>query len=218
MARHVTFAIALMVATLGAPPTSMAAATATDALRPVVDKVLRVLDDSAMKGEPRTVERRAALRSVMETAIDFPEASRRALALHWRTRTPAEREEFTALFRDLVTYSYIRMMEPYAGEKVQFVGETEADGSVTVQTRILRLRGDPVPVDYRMHRRGSRWLVYDVAVEGVSLVATYRAQFNTIIQTSSYEELVRRLRVRVAELGEAPSASIRSAPRPRPAQ
>jgi phospholipid transport system substrate-binding protein len=201
------------VALVGVLPASVLAGAATDELRPSIDKVLRILDDPELKGEAKTGARRAELRSVMESAIDFPEAARRALATHWRTRTDAEREEFTLLFKDLVTYSYIRLMEPHAGETVQIVGEAHADGTTTVLTRIQRRQGEPVPVDYRMHLRGSRWLIYDVLVEGVSLVGNYRVQFNTIIQTGSYPELVRRMRARVAELRQAPAASNRTAPR-----
>jgi phospholipid transport system substrate-binding protein len=148
----------------------------------------------------------------MEGAIDFPEAARRALAVHWRARTEAEREEFVGLFKDLVTYSYIRLMEPYAGETVQIVGESQTNGTTTVLTRIQRRQGEPVPVDYRMHLRGPRWLIYDVVVEGVSLVGNYRVQFNTIIQTASYGELIRRVRARVAALTQAPAAGISTVP------
>ena len=188
------------------------AAGAVDELRPAIDKVLRILADPELKGEERTRERRAALRAAMEKAIDFPEAARRALALHWRTRTDGERDEFVTLFKNLVVHSYIRLMEPYAGESVQIVGETPSEGTTTVLTRVHRRQGEPVPVDYRMHPRGNRWLIYDVIVEGVSLVGNYRGQFNTIIQTSSYEELVRRIRARVAELDHTPAAAIRTLP------
>lgn len=201
-----------VVALTGAPPAGAGAGGATDELRPAIDKVVRILDDPALRGEARTSERRAALGSVLASAIDFPEAARRALATHWRQRTDAEREEFTGLFKDLVTYSYIRLMEPYAGETVQIVGESQTDSMTTVLTRIQRRHGDPVPVDYRMHLRGTRWLIYDVVVEGVSLVGNYRVQFNTIIQTGSYGELVHRMRARLAELRQAPAASIRTLP------
>ena len=207
-----TVIAALLVALVGALPDVATAGGATDELRPAIDKVLRILDDPTLKGEAKTRERRAALRGVMESAIDFPEAARRALAVHWRTRTEAEREEFVGLFKELVTYSYIRLMEPYAGETAQIVGESPTNGTTTVLTRIQRRQGEPIPVDYRMHIPARRWLIYDVVVEGVSLVANYRGQFNSIIQTSSYGELVRRLRARVAALDEAPAAGIRSVP------
>lgn len=77
--------------------------------------------------------------------------------MHWRARTEAEREEFVGLFKQVVTSSYIRTIEPYAGEKVQFVGESDSDGTTTVLTRILRRQGDAIPVDYRMHARATQW-------------------------------------------------------------
>ncbi len=196
---------ALALLLIGAAPGPAVAGGATDALRPAIDHVRRILDDPALKGPARTPERRAALRGVLEGVIDFPEASRRALAVHWRDRTDAERAEFVALFKDLVTYSYIVKIEPYAGEPVVFTGESEHDGMTTVLTRIQTRQGT-IPVDYRMHVRDGRWLVYDVLVEGVSLVGNYRAQFNSIIQTSSFAELVRRMKVRLTELAAASPA------------
>lgn len=210
---RILIAVSLVLVLVGALPAGAGTGgAASDELRPAIDKVLRVLDDPALRGEAKTSERRAALRGVMENAIDFPEAARRALAAHWRMRSEAEREEFIGIFKDLVTYSYIRLMEPYAGETVQIVGESPTNGTATVLTRIQRRQGEPVPIDYRMHVRGTRWLIYDVLVEGVSLVGNYRVQFHTIIQTSSYEELVRRMRARVAELRPTPAAGIRTLP------
>jgi phospholipid transport system substrate-binding protein len=186
------------------------ASGAVDELRLATDKVLSILADADLKGEARAGARHAALRGVMENAIDFPKAARRALALHWRARTDAEREEFVALFKDLVTYSYIRLMETYTGVTVRIAGEPQAEGeTITIVTRIHHRRGDPVPVDYRMHLRGTRWLIDDVVVSGVSLVGNYRVQFNTIIQTTSFEELIRRMRARVMELNQPPAAAAR---------
>ena len=196
---------ALVLLLIGAAPGRAVAGGATDALRPAIEHVRLILDDSALKGPARTPERRAALRAAIEGMIDFPEAARRALAVHWRDRTEAERAEFVSLFKDLVTYSYILKVEPYAGEAVVFAGESQHDGMTTVLTRIQSRQG-PIPVDYRMHVRDGRWLVYDVLVEGVSLVGNYRAQFNSIIQTSSFAELIRRMKVRLTELAAASPA------------
>ena len=140
--RKTLIAASLVLALVGALPDRAGAGGATDELRPAIDKVLRILDDPALKGEAKTRERRAALRSVMESAIDFPEAARRALAAHWRARTEAEREEFVGLFKDLVTYSYIRLMEPYAGETVQIVGESPRH-STTCGVSARMVRTDP---------------------------------------------------------------------------
>lgn len=207
-------ALALLLL-VGAAPGQVAAGPATDTLRPVIDQVRLILDDPRLKGPARTSERRAALRTAFERVVDFPEASRRALAVHWRNRTEAERAEFTGLFKELVTYSYIVKVEPYAGETVVFVGESEQDGTTTVLTKVQTRQG-AVPVDYRMHAVDGRWLVYDVLVEGVSLVGNYRAQFNTIVQTSSFAELIRRMKARVDELSTAPTSAAAVTPRGRP--
>jgi phospholipid transport system substrate-binding protein len=206
-------AAALVASLVGSWPNAGHAAGAADELRPAIDRVLRILADPELKGDDKARERRAALGAVIESAIDFPEAARRALARHWRARTDAERDEFVALFKHLVVHSYIRMMEPYAGETVQVTGESQGDDVTTVLTRIYRRHGEPVPVDYRMHRKGKRWLVYDVLVERVSLVGNYRVQFDSIVQSASYDELVRRVRARVAELDHAPAAAVTTAPR-----
>jgi len=96
-----------------------------------------------------------------------------------------EREEVTRLYADLLERSYIGKIEMYSGEKIQFLGDTIDGDQATVRTRLVIKQGTDIPVDYRMHRLpGDRWLTYDVSIEGVSLVANYRAQFNKIIQTS----------------------------------
>ena len=105
-----------------------------------------------------------------------------------------EREEFVQLFADLLERSYISKIELYGGEKVDYVGETIDGDQATIKTKITTKQGTEIPIDYRMLKRGDKWLVYDVIIEGVSLVANYRAQFNKIIVTSSYAELVKKMR------------------------
>ena len=204
---HLVAALAIALVSITGSPGAATAGPATEALRPAVDRVLRILSDESLKGPAQAPARRRALREVMEGVIDFPEAARRALALHWQARSEAERAEFVALFKDLVTYSYIVTMEAYAGQTVAFAGETESDGIVMVHTKVEARQGPPASLEYRMHQREGRWLVYDVTVEGVSLVANYRAQFNTIVRSSSYAELLRRIRARVAELTAPPGTS-----------
>lgn len=191
-------------------PRPATAGPAIDTLRPAIDQVLRILGDPALRGVEHARERQAALRAVMETVVDFSEAGRRALSVHWAARSEAEREEFVMLFKDLVTSSYIVTIEGSTGQRVAYVGEAEHEGITTVLTRLERRQGSPTTVEYRMHQRESRWLVYDVIVEGVSLVANYRTQFNTIIRTSSYTELIRRMRERVAELTAPPALTSRT--------
>ena len=147
------------------------------------------------------------MRKVADEIFDFAATARRALGRHWAARTPQEREEFVKLFGDLLERSYISKIELYGGEKIQYVSDRIDGETALVQSKLLTKTGSEVPIEYRMLRKGDRWLVYDVVIEGVSLVANYRTQFNKIIQTSSYQELVKKMKTRQEELGA--SASLR---------
>ena len=184
--------IAVNGASAGAP---------TDQLRSAVDSVLATLSDPEMKKEAKTAERRRRIRAAANEIFDFPEISRRALATHWQARTPAERQEFAALFSDLLESSYISKIESYSGEKIQYLAETNEGNLAIVRTRIVGKQGIETSVDYRMLLQDGRWRAYDVTIEGVSLVANYRAQFNSIIQRSGYADLIARLK---AKQGDRP--------------
>jgi phospholipid transport system substrate-binding protein len=184
----------------------------TDQLRGRIDRVLRVLEDPELKQEARILDRRAAVRTIANEIFDFRGLSQRALARHWQGRTPAERDEFVQLFADLLERSYIGKIETYTGgERVQYTGESVDGDQATVRTKIITKGGTEIPVDYRMQRAGERWLVYDVSIEGVSLIANYRAQFNRIIQQSSFKELVGQLAARKDEALAADSGSSKRA-------
>jgi phospholipid transport system substrate-binding protein len=188
---------ALVVGVSSAPA---AAGVPTDQLKGAVERVLKTLDDPSLKGQGRLGERRAAVRRIANEIFDFGEIAKRSMARHWQPLSEAQRTEFVGLFADLLERSYISKIETYGGEKIQYTAE-RADGEfATVSTRIVTKNGTEVPVDYRMIKRSDRWLVYDVSIEGVSLVSNYRTQFNKIIQTTSYNELVSKLRNKQDEL------------------
>ena len=174
----------------------------TDQLRQRVDEVVKVVDDPALSG--KTAARHAAVRKIAEDVFDYPATAQRALGVHWNARTPQEREEFTQLFADLLDRAYIGKIDLYQGEKVGYAGETVVGDQATVKTRIVTKRGSEVPVDYRMHDKNGRWLVYDVVIEGVSLTSNYRTQFNKVVQTESYPSLVQKLRAKETEPAASP--------------
>jgi phospholipid transport system substrate-binding protein len=184
-----------LVACLVALPAAAAwAGIPTDQLRGAIDRVVKTLDNPTLKGDGKVVERRAAVRKIANDIFDFGEIARRSLGRHWPGRTDAEHEEFVGLFADLLERSYISKIDTYGGEKIAYTGErTEGDISV-VSTKIISKSGTEVPIDYRLLKKGDRWLVYDVSIEGVSLVSNYRTQFNKIIQTSSYAELIKKMK------------------------
>jgi phospholipid transport system substrate-binding protein len=158
----------------------------TDQLKAQIDRVLKTLEDPELKKEGRVKDRRAAVRKIANDIFDFSETARRSLGRHWQGRTQSERDEFVQLFTDLLERSYISKIETYGGEKIQYNGDTVEGEQAKVQTKLVTKGGGEIPIEYRMHKVGDRWLVYDVVIEGVSLVANYRTQFNKIIQTSSF--------------------------------
>ena len=166
----------------------------TEQLRSRVERVVTILEDAQLKTKPAA--RRAALRTAATDIFDFTEITRRSLGRHWQAATPAERDDLVALMTALLERSYLSRIEAYSGERIVFAGETAEADLATVRTRLVGKGGVETPVDYRLYKVGERWLVYDVTVEGVSLVANYRAPFTKILQTSSTQGLVERLRAK----------------------
>ncbi len=189
-----------------------AAGAPTDQLKGHIDRVVKIVEDPELKKESKVKARRAAVRKIANEIFDFNETAKRSLARHWLQRTPAEREEFVQLFADLLERSYISKIELYNGEKIAYLGDSTDGNQAVVHTKIVTKQGTEIPVDYRMlHAPGDRWQVYDVLIEGVSLVANYRTQFNKIIQTSSYQELVKKMKTKQSEfLDEQKRTSDRS--------
>ena len=196
-----TALLALGLAVITAVPA--AAGVPTDQLRGAVDRVLKTLDDPSLKGEGKVADRRVAVRKIANEIFDFGEIAKRSMARHWQPLTDPQRTEFVGLFADLLERSYISKIELYGGEKIQFVGEAiEGEGAV-VRTKLVTKQGTEIPIDYRMLRRGEQWLVYDVVIEGVSLISNYRTQFNKIITTSSFQELMKKMKTKQDEfIGE----------------
>ena len=125
--------------------------------------------------------------------------TRRALATHWGQRTPEEKKEFVHLFSDLLERTYLGKVEDYSGEKVRYEGETiDGDYSV-VKVKIVTKKNKDIPVHYRLRKEGNNWLVYDISIEGVSLINNYRTQFNSIITQSSYENLVKLVKEKITQ-------------------
>ncbi len=201
LARALVLAVLLPFVLAG--PQRAWAGVPTDQLRTQIDKAVKILEDPELRKDGRQRERREAVRQVANDIFDFSETAKRSLARHWAPRTQAERDEFVSLFADLLERSYIGKIELYGGEKIQFVGESiEGEGAV-VRTKLVTKQGTEIPIDYRMLRRGDKWLVYDVVIEGVSLISNYRTQFNKIITTSSFQELIKKMKTKQEEfIGE----------------
>ena len=159
-----------------------------------VDEVVAILANHTLQAP----ERRAKIRHAVLQRFSFDEMAQRALAQHWRTLTPPQRHEFVELFTDLLESSYVNRMVNANPESqsVRYVKETIEQDQAAVHTEIGNERDAPATVEYRLLHTGGEWKVYDIVIEGVSLVNNYRTQFNTIITKDSYAGLVKQMRLK----------------------
>jgi phospholipid transport system substrate-binding protein len=170
-----------------------------DVVQTAVTRVVAVLQDDfqgAHLDRPRSEMRRAQIRRVASDLFDFDEMARRTLTRHWNGRSADEQAEFVRLFTDLLEGSYIGRIEQFSGERILYLSERVDGHYATVRSRIVTRRPSEIAVDYRLQLRDGRWRAYDVLLDGVSFVATFRAEFDRIIQQSSYAGLVDKLRKR----------------------
>lgn len=184
--------IAASVVLLSMPGVS-AAGPATDSVRSTINEVVRILQDEELKKPSRAEERRRLVERTIGTRFSYEEMSKRSLGAHWNKLTPAEKQEFVELFKQLLSSSYAGKIEGYSGEQVTYLNERLQDGYAEVRTKVVSGKTE-IPLDYRLLQSAGEWRVYDVVVDGVSLVSNYRGQFAKILRTSSYADLVERLR------------------------
>jgi phospholipid transport system substrate-binding protein len=168
-------------------------------LKSTIDKALEILNDEELRKPENIQKRRELLRQIIHERFDFEEMSKRSLALHWSKRSPEERREFVSLFGDLLERSYIKKIEKYSNEKVLYIDESIEDNYAVVKTKVITNKGNEIPINYRLMEVDSKWVIYDVVIEGVSLIKNYRVQFNKIIRTQSYEMLVKRMKNKLEE-------------------
>ena len=172
---------------------SAMAGPATDSVKGTIDEVLRILNDKELKAPARLEDRRQCLEKVVAQRFDYPEMSRRSLGAQWNQLSDKDKQEFVDLFRTLLTNTYADRVETYSGEGVQYLNERTEKEYAEVRTKVLSGKTE-IPMDYRLLNKSNDWHVYDVVVDGVSLVNNYRGQFTKILHTSSYPELVDQLR------------------------
>lgn len=195
------YAITVMFAMfflLNAIPAS--AGEPTEQVRQTIDKVIEILKNKELKKPNKTEERRSVLRKITDERFDYEEMAKRSLSVHWAKRTTAERKEFISLFKDLLERSYINKIESYSDETILYIHESVESDYSAVKTKVITKRNVEVPIDYKLLKAGNQWKVYDISIEGVSLVSNYRNQFNKIIRTNSYDELVKRLKTKKEEI------------------
>jgi phospholipid transport system substrate-binding protein len=202
--RGVYFKIVSLTLTLIlAAMTGMAfAAAPTDAISSTVDQVIRLLSNPALKDPAQKSRILNQVRQVVDRRFDYEEMAKRSLT-NWHQLSASQRREFVTLFSELLATSYADKLAKYSGEKVTYVGDRVDGDLAEVRTMLLR-SNDRIPINYRLINKG-QWMVYDVAIEGVSLVNNYRSQFSRVMSESSYADLVKRLQAKVDEQRKAGS-------------
>lgn len=169
------------------------AGEATEAMRATIGEVLRILADKDLKQPSKANERRQLLEKAVGERFDYQEMSRRSMGAPWANLPEKDKQEFVSLFQTLLVNTYADKIESYSGEGVQYVNERNEKEYAEVRTKVLTGKTE-IPLDYRLLYKGSDWRVYDVVVDGVSLVNNYRGQFSKILRSGSYADLVEQLR------------------------
>ena len=166
-----------------------------------VEEVMSILQDQDLKQPEAWPHKKTLIRAAVDYRFDFEEMSKRALAKNWKKRTDEEKAYFVSLFSKLLENTYIDRVENYAGEKVVFQKQNIKGNKAVVYT-IISATNQEIPVIYKLIRQGDDWFVYDVIIEGVSLVRNYRSQFTKIVSREKYAGLIRRVEEKVNKIDE----------------
>jgi phospholipid transport system substrate-binding protein len=199
MGKHALFLVMVVILFLASVPWSASAEVPTEQLKKTTDKVILILADPGLKGPSQAEKRRALIRKIADERFDWQEMSRRSLGPHWAKLSEEEKKTFVNLFSQLLDRTYMERVEDYSGEKVSYTGEKIDGDYATVEMKVLTSKNTEVPVSNKLKRNGREWMIYDVSVEGVSLVNNYRTQFNSILSKSPFSELLAKLREKVSE-------------------
>ncbi len=186
--------ILLVSFTLSSPAASLASLGPKDAVKATTNKVIDVLNNPELKGPAKETERRKKIREAVMELFDFGEMAKRSLGIYWKERSAADKKEFTGLYSDLLERSYINRIEGYSNEKITYDNESIDGDYAVVKTRLRTKRGEEIPIDYKLLNENGKWMVYDLVIENVSLVNNYRVQFNKVIRSTSYAELVKKMK------------------------
>jgi len=173
-----------------------------DAVEAAVARFMSIIQNDGQNEADGAVggERSEQIRRIVREMFDFDEISRRALSRHWQALPREDQAEFVTLFRDLLERAYLTQVEAVAGsQKIAFLGESIENGSATVRSKLVTRNGGEIPLDYRLHLRDGSWRIYDVAVQGVSFITSYRTQFDRVIRAESYSSLRERLQKKAME-------------------
>ena len=178
---------------LAATSSDRVEASATEAVKGTIDDLIRVLDDEALKQPGLAEARRHAIENIVKHRVDYEEMARRSLGSPWATLSHRDQREFVGLFVQLLRDSFAGRITERSDEHVVFLGEHRDSTFAEVKAQ-LKGRKIDTPIDFRLTRRGYEWRVYDIVIDGASIVSNYRSQFTSIIRDVSYGGLVKKMR------------------------
>jgi phospholipid transport system substrate-binding protein len=168
----------------------------TDQVKRTADKIIAILNDASLQGPDHKAERRRLILQELDQRFDWSAICRGCLGRHWAKLSTDQRREFVDLFKHFLERTYLDRIEPYYNdlEKIEYQGEKVIDAYASVKSVVSTKQKVDHPVEYRLERSSEGWRVYDIVIEGVSLVNNYRTQFDEIINKSSYQGLINDLR------------------------
>jgi phospholipid transport system substrate-binding protein len=173
---------------------------ATESVRMSVDSIIGILKDTGLD-QP---SKREKIRVVIAERFDFRAMSQRTLATNWRKASKEEQQQFIELFSQLIQNTYIGRVEAYTNEEVKYPGEKITNDRAVVDTLIVSSSAE-IPVTYKLYLKDDQWLVYDVNIEGVSLISNYRNSYQEIVKREGFAGLLAKMEEKVKELANAPS-------------
>jgi phospholipid transport system substrate-binding protein len=174
-----------------------AAETPMEAIKQTTDKILSILANPDLEGPNKERQRKELIMQAVNEQFDWERMARSVLATHWASRTAEEKKDFTELFSKLLESAYMDKVESYSGQKIRYDGQKVEGDYATVSVRIETKQGTEIPVKYYLIEEHGKWLVYDIQIEGVSLIYNYRMQISEILNRSSFNGLMDKLRAKV---------------------
>jgi phospholipid transport system substrate-binding protein len=209
------YVLVLLCTVLFRPGEGMAG-TITDDLKTAVDKVLSIMQNPAYGATEKKQERQKLINAVIAGKFDWEEMSRRALGAHWRDFTPPQQKEFVVIFSEFLERTYISKVDLFLKEEKSFSTKNIAYTKETIEGQYalidskITLKEEEIPLSYKLINKGGKWVVYDLTLEGVGIVANYRTQFSELLSNGSYEKLIEKLKARQGEgdsIEKAPAAA-----------
>lgn len=205
------FALCALMCLLSLSGTAQAAAPATEAsksLETAITRILTIVMDPSYPTPEHRPELNKKIEGEVRTIFDFHEFSQRTAGPAWRNFSPDQQERFSSAFAELLIYTYLGKVDKYNGEKIDYAGvKTDPQATrVEVQTIMTLKDGKAIPVAYRMLPKNGQWRVYDVLIEGISLVKNYRTQFHDILSKNSPDQLIERVQSKAQEMREKSNA------------